>query len=222
MRLACGHCRQRGAEPGLQAPLGAVMEQWIDTDELEETTSALEMFAEVVGSLVAVRYRWRWAILALHAAVQGFMVCALRGSNGLAVLRDDIAEEWLEAREKGLPFPEEKLDSFLNLYRKTKSTRMIFYVHSRQFEPSGTQGSSIKRLNSLRNEFTHFLPRIWALEVSGLPCICRDCVDFIEFLALQSGNILWFREGQQERVGASLTAARQSLAEVERSYARGL
>lgn len=197
------------------------MEQWLNTDELEEAISALEMCAETLGTASSDPYRWRWAVLSLHGAVQGFMVCALRGTNGLAALPKKIEAKWLEAHEKNLPPPEEKLDSFLNLYKKIKGKRMLFYVNSRPLRPSSTQGSSIKKLNMLRNEFTHFLPRTWSLEVSGIPRICLDCLDVIDFLALQCGNILWFRDGLRERTEAAVASARQLLADIERTYEVG-
>ncbi len=191
------------------------MDQWISTDELEEACSAVEMVAEVLGGVAADCYRWRWAILALHATVQGFMVCALRGGNGLAAMPDVVEEKWLQAYRNGTERPAEKLDSFLNLYKKTKSKRMMFFVHSRSFAPQGSQGTSIKKLNALRNEFTHFLPRSWSLEVGDLPRIAADCIDFVRFLAFESGNILWYRDGQRERVQRAIGNAREVLVALE-------
>jgi hypothetical protein len=59
------------------------MTHYLRTDEVEEAISAIEMVAESVAGVKADIYRWKWALIALHSAVQGFMVLALRGSNGL-------------------------------------------------------------------------------------------------------------------------------------------
>jgi len=101
-------------------------------------------------------YRWKWAIIALHSGLQGMMVLGLQGSHGLNVLRPEDASRWLEAHERGGPYPDDlKLDDFLSLYKKVKGDKMLMYVHSQAFVPKGTQGGSVRLLNRLRNEFIH-------------------------------------------------------------------
>ena len=115
-------------------------------------------------------------------------------TNNIAILTPKSASEWLEAYENRSPFPkQERLDSFLNLYKKIKSDRMLMYGHSKKFSPQRTQGRNIKRLNQLRNEFIHFIPKGWSIEVSGLPQVCIDCLSIIEFLGWESGNIIWHK-----------------------------
>ena len=46
---------------------------------------------------------------------------------------------------------------------------MLKYIDSRKFIPKDTQGSSVKLLNQLRNEFVHFTPRVWALDLVRSP-----------------------------------------------------
>ena len=47
---------------------------------------------------------------------------------------------------------------------------------SQAFKP-GTQGRSVKQLNKLRNEFIHFVPKGWSLEVDAR--IVDDCLNVI-------------------------------------------
>lgn len=190
----------------------------LKTDEILEAVSALEMAAEAVEQVSNDIYRWRWAIISIHMALQGFMVLALRGRDGLRPLKDKIAEDWLKAQREGGKRPEEKLDSFLNLYKKIKSKRMLFYVQSRRFVSAGTQDRSIQKMNSLRNDFIHFLPKLWIVEISGLPRISLDSLDVVEFLGWQSGNIFWHKRDQEARAQRSLAKARRILASLDRSY----
>jgi hypothetical protein len=194
-------------------------EHWLRTDEHEEAVSALEAVAEWSGRLETKIDYWKWVVLAMHNATQGFMALALRGSDGLRPLRDGIAEAWLTAYREGGEYPTEKLDSFLNLYKKIKSEAMLFYVHSKKFTPSGSQGRSIKKLNSLRDDFIHFLPQSWSLEVSGLPEICLDCLDAVEFLGWESGNVPWYEDKHRARARAAVDAARLRLKAIEKAYA---
>ena len=105
----------------------------IVTDEFLETVSALEAAANELERARTDPYRWKWAILALHSALQGMMVIALQDSQ------------------------DSKLKPFLELYDGIKSDTVLFYVTSKKFTPEGTQGRSIKDLNRLRNQFVHSL-----------------------------------------------------------------
>ena len=193
-------------------------EIWLRTDEYEEAVSSLEFATEEIGQVSEDLYRWKWIILSLHNAVQGFMVISLRGTNGLRVLKDDVAKAWLKAHEAGEPLPEEKLDSFLNLYKKTKNG----LSNGVKFKPVGTQGRSIKKLDSLRDELIHFTPKGWSLEVSGLPGICIDCFAIIRFLAFESGAATWYEEEFETRARNALKSVEEAMKPVESLYAKEL
>ena len=194
-------------------------EHWFRTNEREEAISALEGVAEWSGRVEREIGYWRWVVLALHNTAQGFMVLALRGSDGLRPLKDDIAAKWLTAYREGSQYPVEKLDSYLNLYKKVQSDTMLFFVHSKKVIPPRSLGRSMKKLNSLRNDFVHFLPKSWSLEVSGLPEICLDCLALIEFLAWGCGNIIWQNEEHKERCLSAIALARSHFKSLERAYA---
>lgn len=187
-------------------------EGYLITDASVETVSAFEVFAEELQRVSADPYRWKWVIIALHGGLQGMMVLALQGSSGLHTLRPDAATRWLEAHERGGPYPEDlKLDDFISLYKKIKSDLMIMYVHSQKFVPKGTQGPSVKLLNRLRNEYIHFTPRVWVLELAGLPKMAVDCLNLAEFLAWQSHNVDWRETGLCERIKRAFESAHTSL-----------
>ncbi len=173
------------------------MENWSETDETQEAVLALQLVSEQLAHLESTGnpHYWTWIIVGLHNALQGFMVLALRGSNNINVLTEDCAREWLAAYErKDGKYPNQKLDKFLNLYKKIKSDRMQMYVDSRTFKPSGTHDRSVKILNSFRNDFIHFVPKGWAIEVSGLTQIVDDCLNIISFLAFECGNVFGMNE----------------------------
>jgi hypothetical protein len=194
-------------------------EHWIHTDELTEAILALEMALEQAKRVSENTCFWKWAIIALHNSLQGFMVCALRGTNNLNVIKERYAKKWLEAYESGQPLPpREFIDSFLNLYKKIQDNRMLMYTVSRKFIPSGQQDRSVKKLNQLRNKFIHFTPKGWSLEVSGLPQIGIDCVNVIRFLAFESENILWTDESFRLRLESATTDLTVVLEELREKY----
>ena len=190
------------------------MEKWLETDEFQETVLALQLTTEQLLHLATngnLHY-WTWVIVCLHNALQGFMVLALRGTNNMNVLTKDCAEEWLAAYERGDgQYPEQKLDRFLNLYKKVKSKQMKMYVNSQPLKPSGTQSRSVKKLNAFRNDFIHFVPKGWSIEVSGLPQIVDDCLNIISFLAFECGNIFWDEQELETLTKVLLERSQQSL-----------
>lgn len=197
-------------------------EHWLHTDEHEEAVSALKTVAEWSGQIEGDILLWRWLTVALHNTIQGFMVLALRGSDGFLPLKDNVASQWLSAYREGGDYPVEKLDSFLNLYKKVKSKKMLYFIHSKRVVATDTQDRSVKKLNAIRNEFIHFLPRSWSLEVSGLPKICLDCLALVEFLAWESGNIIWHKERHNERVGLAIYKSKNNFQNLEQFYGTSL
>lgn len=197
------------------------MSNRLETDEEQDALVSLELVTEHLPRVVANVHHWKWVILGLHSSLQGFMVLALQGTNALNVLTDKSAKAWMENYEKkGTNHPELKLDEFPNLYKKIKSDRMEMYAESRQFIPSGTQDDSFNRLKSLRNDFIHFVPKAWLIDVSGLPHIVIDIISIIEFLAFECGNIFWHEESTKERARALCLLIRQQ-AEVLHSHYSG-
>ena len=98
---------------------------------------------------------------------------------------------------------------------------MIMYVNSKKFSPKGTQGNSINFLNRLRNEYVHFTPRVWALELVGLPGILLDCQDIAEFLAWKSGNVFWKESSLIKRIENALSLSRSTLLKLREKYESG-
>ena len=197
----------------------AAKSMYLRTDEETEAADALCMAAQLAKDLEHKPNLWRWLIIALHNAVQGFMVLSLRHGNGLAALSEQSFTEWMEAHEKGGPYPaKEKLDSYLNLYKKVKSKDYGQIGGNRRFVPKGTQGKSIKRLDTLRNEFIHFTPKGWSLELDGLPGICLDCIGLVRFLGWETSNIFWHEPQAKERSYSCIATLVGQLESLDKAY----
>lgn len=167
-------------------------EVWLRTDEKEDIITSLRMVSASCDLVKSDLAAWKWVVIGTHGAVQSGMVLYLGFGNDLLVARQKDAEEWLMAHEDGAPYPELIMDSFLNLYKKLKRSEILGY----RYAPRGTQGRSIKRLNTLRNEFTHFMPRGWSIEMSGMPSICLDCLNVVAELDREALCVRWEDEAQ--------------------------
>jgi len=191
---------------------------WVSTNELNEAIKALEMVRDFLTKVTKDEYYWKWVIIVLHNCLQNFMVCALKGTNGLTPLKDN-GKKWLKAYRNGFKngYPKNypSLDRFPNLYKKIKSEKMLRFTNSRKFCSQGQQDWSVNRLNELRNYFVHFTPGGWCLEVSGLPKIVEDCIAVIEFLAFESHNMLYYEENMQNKIGKLIKEIRCEIDRIE-------
>lgn len=71
--------------------------EYLRTNEREEAVRSLEWARSQAALLACDPYAWKWVLISLHNAAQGFMVLALWGGNGLLALRVSVAAKWLKA-----------------------------------------------------------------------------------------------------------------------------
>jgi hypothetical protein len=194
---------------------------YLRTDEELETANAMKMASQFAESVLQEPHLWRWVIIALHNAAQGAMVLSLRHGNGLLALSDESYSAWMSAYEKNEPPPPEKLDRYLNLYKKVKHQELGQLGGNKRFVPLGQEGADIKRLNALRNEFIHFTPKSWSLQVDGLPRIALAVSRLIHFLGVETQNIFWHSENARQALIESLGAFSDSMQKADSAYTKG-
>jgi hypothetical protein len=168
--------------------------------------------------LKAEPHLWKWVLVALHSAAQGFMVLALWKGNGLLALRPKIAARWLDAYRKGGPYPSEKLDEFMNLYAKVKDKKLLH----KPFVPGTTHDKSVSQLNWHRNGFVHFSPQGWSMALASLTPMCVDTCDLINWLGWDSEAVLWFKLVYRNRARRALRPLRRNLRDLAALYQRRL
>jgi len=119
---------------------------------------------------------WKWVIIALHGALYGFAVCACRGTDPHNVTFKS------KNSEKLISF-----DEALQTCQDPKIMKMT--TLSKHLELSSKQKESIDILKkTIRNNFEHFIPKTWYIEIHGFPQIAIDVLDVIRFLALEAHN----------------------------------
>jgi hypothetical protein len=191
---------------------------YLHTDHWVDAVASLEAAQEFSSRITLDNRNWKWLLIALHSAVQGFMVLALEQGNAIRVMRDDIADKWLQAYKSDTPSPQDKMDFFFNLYEKVKSDQVCYYFGSKKFVPGPTHDYNVKKLNEIRNHFIHFFQTTWSIELAGLPRICVDCLDVAYFLGWESGTIIW-HDGELSRRGRNAAAfLRTALRAIEAAY----
>jgi hypothetical protein len=142
---------------------------------------------------------WKWVVIALHGALYGFAVCACRHTSNYNVTI---------STKKG-----DKLIGFWDALEICQdSRRMKMLIHSKHLILTEEQKRSIEFLtNVLRNNFEHYLPKLWSIELHGMPQIAIDVLNVIRFLALEAGTYINLNEAQRERIDFLISEAEHFL-----------
>jgi len=125
---------------------------------------------------------WKWVALTLHSALYGFAVCACAGTNV-----DFVAPEIKNGKNKG----KRELISFNKALGYCQNTSVMSrFDHSKTLKLTSDQRDSINILKELfRDNFVHFSPKHWSIELHGISHVAIDILDVIRFLAIETGNI---------------------------------
>lgn len=148
-------------------------------DYLEKTLYFLKQTREEKGD-------WKWVAISLFEAMYSFAICSLKGTSSKAVTRsNDFLIKFNEAIEKC-----------------QKDKWMQHNVNSQTLTITKDEEESISILKDLlRDNFVHFTPKSWTIEISGLPKVVKDCIRVTEFLALETNNFQHhLSEEQKDRI----------------------
>jgi hypothetical protein len=156
-------------------------EKWVRTDEAEDVAGSIRHAIRAVQFVEQDPQAWKWLVLALHSALQGACVCHLTTTAApLGGVSRRNAKEWLKYFE----------DQRVNANAKQPKTFLMclpdLLKAVRKPDSAGdrSDGSGVEISDSeldwltsfhkiIRNQFTHFEPMVWSIEVSGIPEITK-------------------------------------------------
>jgi hypothetical protein len=184
---------------------------YVRTDIERELTEALRKVHGELEDVANDPYAWKWAVIALHNALQNAIVGSISGTANLGALTPNSAKKWLEVyRSGGTDYPEERMDAFPALYEKMRGER--------DFPENPEVDDDVRRLTRYRNDFIHFLRKGWSIEVRGFPRIFRNCLDVIEYLAWDPGGFFWSEDELRNHARTEIETVRRLLTELEDRY----
>lgn len=156
------------------------MAGYVHTDECHDVLASLEHCGLSLRQTRRSDRAWKWVILSLHSALQGAMVCHLSSTAQLGALTKNSAEKWLEWYEKKgqngrIPHIQERVANAEELFiRLSCPSKRIEGGCGAPIEITKRQRMAFKRLNNLRNEFSHFSPKGWDIELEFIEEIIED------------------------------------------------
>lgn len=178
-------------------------EIYLRVDEGEDVLGSLEHCKYCLAGITDEPSHWKWLIISLHNAVQGAMVCHLSGTAQLGALEKKSASRWLDhltGSRCPRPAPREHLADFIELLSRLSSPDRRLELAGSIIEVTENRRRSLKKLNDLRRNFTHFTPKGWSIELSGMPKIIEDAIAIIEDIGAANWAFRHLEEGNAERL----------------------
>jgi hypothetical protein len=214
---------------------------WLRTDEREDVLASLSLCVSCLDKTAQKPVFWKWAILAIHNALQGAMVCHLSGTAQLGALTSKSAKAWLDWHERdrrgeierervgsgkfGLPEfriknakdkpPREKLAIPDVLFERLYDIDARIEFAGEIIAVTESERSSFRKLTDLRNGFAHFTPKGWAIELDGLPRIFLDILNVIVRIAEDPWAFRHMKNTQRDKLQTLLGEMRGVLENFE-------
>ncbi|NBN62251.1 hypothetical protein [Pannonibacter tanglangensis] len=156
-------------------------ETWIEVDEAQDVAASIRHALRSAQFVGEDPYAWKWVVLALHSALQGACVCHLtETASPLGAVKKKNRREWLEYYKlsRSDPTATEPKTHLMTLPELLKECRKLGSAGgpcgSTAIQISDSELEWLTRFHRhIRNQFTHFEPQTWILEVSGIPSIAK-------------------------------------------------
>lgn len=177
-----------------------IREKWLRFTAETNALDFLERAGKFIQQTESDINAWKWVILALHGALYGFAICACRSTN---------YENIIHRTKKGI----ERLITLDEALRICQNRDWMGTLNGgKPLEPTESQEYSIKILKeSLRNNFEHYIPKGWSIEIHGLPGIAMDILDISRFLSVETFRYQHLNQTQRRRIKSIIFQSKRLL-----------
>ncbi|WP_234902507.1 hypothetical protein [Agrobacterium larrymoorei] len=156
-------------------------DRWIQTSETEDVAGSIRHAIRAAQFVAEDPLAWKWVVLALHSALQGACVCHLTTTaTPLGAVTKRNALEWHAYFENSVTDPKVKppdiylmaLPDLLLAVRKPYSAGDR--SNAAGIVINQTELRWLRRFHvDIRNQFVHFAPMGWSIDMSGIPEIAK-------------------------------------------------
>jgi hypothetical protein len=176
--------------------MASVAQRQLYFDEREDVLTSTDLLAIVTPKLKKQPSYWKWMTIAAHNGLQGALVCAIQNTSATNVLNKESATKMLNyLKTLEGDRPQEYLADFVTLLKE----------YRKKYPSHGITPEQLKSIHGLhkqfRNNFAHFVPKGWWIEIAMFSHAGRASAVLI---VLRS-------QGDQPNIVAHAAAARSSL-----------
>ena len=177
-----------------------IREKWLRFTAETNALDFLERAGKFIQQTESEIKAWKWVIISLHGALYGFAICACRSTD---------YENIIHRTKKGI----ERLITLDEALRICRDRKWMGTLYSgKPLELTESQEYSIKILKkSLRNNFEHYIPKSWSIEMHGLPSIAMDILDVIRFLSVETFRYQHLNQTQRRRIKSIIFQSKRLL-----------
>lgn len=155
--------------------------RWIQTDEAEDVAASVRHALRCFPFTSDDEQAWKWVALALHSAIQGACVCHLvTTASPVGAVTERNAAEWLDYFEATrsdakAPPPQTYLMALPDLLRAIRRPHSAGDRRNAEgVRVTDQELAWLRRFHeTVRNQFVHFEPMGWSVEVSGIPDLAK-------------------------------------------------
>ena len=151
---------------------------------LSEETNALDYLEKAFYYICQTETNiivWKWVVLALHDALYGFAICACKVTNPDNVTSKERGN-WLIGFDKALERCQDPNQPAM----------------SKHLQLSDQQKESIRKLKHFRDNFEHYMPKRWSIEIHVMPQIAIDVLNVISSL-VRKGIYIHLSQNQKKK-----------------------
>jgi hypothetical protein len=166
-----------------------IKEKYLRFSEETNALDYLEKAGEFIKATSSDSTAWKWVILALHGALYGFAISACKGSDYQTVVKKTKKDS-------------ERLITLDEALSMCQDQGWMGTLHGGlSLSLSDSQKDSIRRLKAtLRNNFEHYIPGGWSIEMHGFPLITMDILDVMRFLSVGTFRYQHLNQAQRNKI----------------------
>lgn len=191
-------------------------EEYIRTNEISDFLCSLAWTKIALDQVEINSDNWKWVVLSLHSTLQGALVCHLTGTANLGALERGSAYDkwfaWLHNQTGDAP-RRPRLADLKELSKRLQDQGSRLEVAGDIISLTQQQKLAIELLHELRNQFTHFQPQAWSIEVVGLRPMLASVVDVVSSIAKEHWPFRHADEQQLQLIEKRLIELRQASGE---------
>ena len=177
-----------------------IKEKYLRLTEETNALDYLERAGQFIKEAVTDSKAWKWVILSLHGALYGFAISAGKSSDYQSVVK---------VTKKGY----ERLITLDEALSMCQDENWMGTLHGGgALNLTASQKDSIRRLKeTLRNNFEHYIPGGWSIEMHGFPRISIDILDVIRFLAVDTFRYQHLSQAQRTKIKSIIFQSKKVL-----------
>lgn len=181
------------------------MDEFIRFDRQTDALTSLVIFSDCMEKVTGSQNFWKYAIISIHNALQGYMCISLRAGNSFLTWKENHFKKWMKAFENGGECQYPQLDFFMELYDKLFT------------DEENIDRSNISWLNNNRNNMIHFNNDFLSMDPNSAYICCKEALEAIKLTQSLSKGLFFYEEDQKTSFNKAVKRAENVLCKHEKS-----